>query len=186
MKLARFSLENRGMKRMLLFLILLAGCSGDGGGPTEPRPPQSNANINGFWSGTAVSESARGTCLADGFQPVTVAVDWTIRHTGDTFTATEVQNNARVCAYTGTVRGNRVDFRFDLSRSQGVCGLQNLACAGLRPVRIELSTSRSEMVGIVDGNRMTITSNMVWRATDRDTGNLIGDYEVRGRQEISR
>jgi hypothetical protein len=178
------------MKRMSLFplliLALLTGC-GDGGGrgPTEPSP-RPDVNINGFWTGTASSLTARGTCLADSFLPVTVAVDWSIRQTGDSFTATEVLNGAQVCAFTGTVRGDRVTFRPDLSRSQGVCGLQNLACSGLRPVQIELSTSRSGMIGVVDGNRMTITSTTVWRAFDRETGNSLGDYEVAGRQELTR
>lgn len=178
------------MKRMSLFpllaLILLTGCDADGGrGPTEPRPGP-DVNINGFWTGTASSLSARGTCLAGEFEPITVAADWSIRQTGSTFTATQVLNGAQVCAFTGTVRGDRVDFRPDLGRSQGVCGLQNLACPGLRPVQIELSTSRSDMIGDVDGNRMTITSIMVWRAFDRDTGNFLGEYEVRGRQDLTR
>jgi hypothetical protein len=170
----------------LLILTLLTGC-GDGGGrgPTDP-PPRPDVNINGFWTGTASSISARGTCLAESFLPVAVAVDWTIRQTGSSFTATEVLNGAQVCAFTGTVRGDRVTFEPDLARSQGTCGLQNLACSGLRPVRIELSTSRSDMIGVVDGNRMTITSTMVWRATDRDSGNSLGDHEVSGRQELTR
>lgn len=171
----------------LLILTLLPGCSDGAGSPTEPEPtPQPTANINGFWSGTAASLSARGTCLAGEFLPVTVAVDWSIRQTGTSFTATEVLNGVQVCAFTGTVRGDRVTFEPDLARSQGVCGAQNLACPGLRPVRIELSTARSDMVGIVDGNRMTITSTMVWRAFDRDTGNSLGDYEVSGRQDLTR
>lgn len=175
------------MKRTFLFplsiLALLAGCYG--GGPSEPSP-RPDVNIDGFWTGTASSLTARGTCLAESFLPVTVAVDWTIRQTGGSFTATEVKNGAQVCAFTGTVRGDTVDFRPDLSRSQGVCGHQDLACTGLRPVRIELSTSRSDMIGVVDGNRMTITSRMVWRAVDRETGNSLGDYEVFGRQELTR
>ena len=171
---------------MLLLLVFLAACSDGGGSPTEPPPPQNNANVNGFWSGVANSTSADGTCLADDFVPFTVTVDWTIRQTGSTFTATEVLNNAQVCAFTGTVRGNSVDFRFDLPRSQGICGAQNLACTGLRPVRIELSTSRTTMTGQVNGNRMTIESNLVWDAFDGQTGNRLGDYEVRGRQELLR
>lgn len=174
---------------MLLFplLILAASCYGDGGGgsPTEPTP-RPNANIDGFWTGVASSLSARGTCLAQDFLPVTLTVDWTIRQTGSSFTATEILNNAQVCAFTGTVRGNSVEFRPDLSRSQSVCGVQNLACSGLRPVRIELSTSRSTLTGVVNGNRMTLTSNMVWQAVESNTGNSLGDYEVSGRQELVR
>lgn len=179
------------MKRMLLFplltLALLAGCDGGGGGPTEPTPtPRPNANVQGVWTGTASSLSARGTCLAESFQPVTVTVIWTIQQTGSAVIAVEVLNNAQLCAFTGTVRGDTVTFLPDLPRSQGVCSLQNLACTGLRPVRIELSTSRSTMTGVVDGNRMTITSNTVWRAFDGNTGNSLGDYEVTGRQDLQR
>ncbi|HWM92080.1 MAG TPA: hypothetical protein VN493_15050 [Thermoanaerobaculia bacterium] len=178
------------MKRMLLsplLVLALAGCDSEGGGgPTEPTPPP-NVNIQGVWTGTANSLSARGTCLADSFLPVTVAVVWTIQRTGDaSYTATEVQNNAQVCAFTATVRGDTVTFQPDLARSQGVCGVQNLACTGTRPVRIELSTSRSTMTGVVDGNRMTITSARVWLATDTNTGNSLGEYEVSGRQDLQR
>jgi hypothetical protein len=115
-----------------------------------------------------------------------VAVDWTIRQTGRSFTATEVLNGAQVCAFTGTVQGDRVTFLPDLPASQGTCGLQNLACSGLRPVRIELNTSRFDMTGIVSGNRMTLASAMVWRAVDVNTGNSLGDYEVSGRQDLTR
>ncbi len=171
----------------LLILALLAGCDGGGGGPTEPTPsPSPNVNVQGVWIGTASSLSARGTCLADSFLPVTVPAVWTIQQTGASVTATEVLNNAQVCGFTGTVRGNTVELRPDPSRSQTVCSLQNLACTGPRPVRIELNASRTTVVGIVDGNRMTITSNAVWRAVDVNTGNTLGDYEVAGRQELTR
>jgi len=171
----------------LLVLALLAGCGDGGGGPTEPTPtPSPNANVQGVWAGTASSLSARGTCLADSFLPVTVTVVWTIQQTGASVTATEVLNNAQVCGFTGTVRGNTVEFRPDPSRSQTVCSVQNLACAGARPVRIELNTSRTSVLGAVDGNRMTITSNTVWRAVEVSTDNTLGDYEVSGRQELTR
>ena len=180
------------MKRMLLFplliLTLLVGCGDDGGGsPTEPTPtPAPNANVQGVWIGTASSLSARGTCLADAFQPFTASAVWTIQQTGSSVTATQVLNNAQVCGFTGTVRGNTVDFQPDLSISQTVCSLQNLSCPGPRPVRITLSTSQTTTVGVVSGNRMTITSNSVWQAVDVNTGNSLGQYEVSGRQELTR
>ena len=179
------------MKRTLLFpwpiLALLAACGDGGGGPTEPTPtPQPNINVQGVWIGTASSLSARGTCLADAFQPFTVSVVWTIQQTGASVTAAQVLNNAQVCGFTGTVRGDTVEFRPDPSRSQTVCSIQNLACAGPRPVRIELISSRTTVFGAVTGNRMTITSNTVWRAVDVNTGNSLGQYEVSGRQELTR
>ena len=179
------------MKRTLfpaLFLLVLA-CDGGGGGggPTEPTPtPPPAINIQGVWTGTASSLTARGTCLADSFLPVTVTAVLTIQQTGASVTATEVLNNAQVCGYTGTVRGNTVEFVPDPSRSQAVCSVQNLACTGPRPVRIELNTSLTTAIGAVDGNRMTITSNTVWRAIDVNTGNTLGNYEISGRQELAR
>lgn len=178
------------MRRTSLFplLILLATC-GDGGGagPTEPTPtPPPTVNIQGVWSGTASSLSARGTCLADSFLPVTVAAVWTFQQIGSSITATEVLNNAQVCGFTGTVRGSTVELQHDPSRSQAVCSVQNLACPGPRPVRIELIPSRTTVFGTVSGNRMTITSNTVWRATDVNSGNSLGDYEVTARQELAR
>lgn len=172
----------------LFFLVLLAGCDdGGGGSPTEPTPtPSPNVNVQGAWAGTAASLSARGTCLADSFLPVTVTAVWTIQQTGASITAVQVLNNSQVCAFTGTVSGNTVDFRPDPSRSQTVCSVQNLACPGPRPVRIELNDSRTTAIGVVDGNRMTITSNTAWRAVEVNTGNSLGDYEVTGRQELTR
>lgn len=179
------------MKKALLvspLLLALLACSDDGGGgPTEPTPtPNPNVNINGSWAGTASALTARGTCLADSFLPFTVAVNWTIRQTGASFTATELLNGAQLCAFTGTVQGDRVTFRPDLPRSQATCGVQNLACSGLRPVRIELNTSRTEMTGVVGGNRMTLTSTAVWQVFDSNTGNSLGDYEISGRQDLTR
>ena len=172
----------------LLILALLAGCDGGGGsGPTEPTPtPPPNVNVQGVWIGTASSLSARGTCLADAFLPVTVPAVWTIQQTGASITAVEVLNTAQVCGFTGTVRGNTVELQLDPLRSQAVCSVQNLACPGPRPVRIELIASRTTMVGAVGGNRMTITSNTVWRAVEVNTGNSLGDYEVSGRQDLTR
>ncbi|HEY0783257.1 MAG TPA: hypothetical protein VGE98_12430, partial [Thermoanaerobaculia bacterium] len=44
---------------------------GGGGGPTAPPP---TAMIQGIWTGTAASVSASGTCLANDFHPIPVAV----------------------------------------------------------------------------------------------------------------
>lgn len=168
-----------------LSLLVACGGGGGGGGPTAP-PPEPNANIQGTWSGTASTVSARGTCLADVFQPVTVPVVWTIRQTGASVTATEVLNNAQVCAFTGTVRGSSVTFAPDLRNSDAFCSVQNLACPGPRAVRIELRTSASTFLGTVDANRMRIDTLSVWRVTETSTGNTLGDYELTGRQDLQR
>jgi hypothetical protein len=150
----------------LLSLTLFAACDGGGGsGPTSP-PPVPNANVQGVWAGIASTVSARGTCLADAFQPVSVPVVWTIRQTGASVTAREVLNNAQACDFTGTVHGS--------------------SCPGPRAVRIELRTSASIFTGSVDANRMRIDSLAVWRVTETSTGNTLGDYELTGRQDLVR
>jgi hypothetical protein len=178
------------MKRIvfpLSLLLVLAACGGGGGGsgPTEP-PPVVNVNVQGTWSGTASTVSARGTCLADGFLPVTVPVVWTMRQNGTAVVAVEGLNNAQVCAFTGTVRGSTVTFLLDTRNSDGRCSVQNLACSGSRAVQIELLTGATTFTGTVDGNRMRIDSLSVWRVTETSTGNNLGEYQVTGRQDIQR
>ena len=65
---------------------------------------------NGTWSGTASTVSARGTCLAEGFLPVTVPVIWTMRQNGTSVVGVEQLNVAQTCTFSGTVRGNTVSF----------------------------------------------------------------------------
>jgi len=176
----------RKLLSLLLILALCAACDGGGGsGPTSP-PPAPNANIQGVWAGIASTVSARGTCLADAFQPVSVPVVWTIRQTGASVTAREVLNNALACDFTGTVHGSSVTFSPDLRTSDALCSTQNLACPGPRAVRIELRTSVSLFTGSVDANRMRIDSLAVWRVTETSTGNTLGDYELTGRQDLVR
>jgi hypothetical protein len=178
------------MKRIvpaLCLLPLLAACGGGGGngGPTEP-PPVVNVNVQGTWAGTASTLSARGTCLADGFLPVTVPVIWTMRQSGTAVVALEGLNNAQTCAFTGTVRGSTVTFLPDTRNSDSRCSVQSLACSGSRAVRIDLLTGATTFIGTVDGNRMRIDSLSVWRVTETSTGNNLGEYQVTGRQDIQR
>lgn len=178
------------MKRLLSVLaalLILASCGGGGGygGPTEP-PPVPNANVQGTWSGTASTVSAQGTCLAEGFLPVTVPVIWTMRQNGSAVVAVEELNFAQTCTFTGTVRGNSVAFVLEARSSEGACSVQNLACAGPRAVRIELLPGSSTFTGTVDGNRMRIDSVSVWRVTETSTDNNLGEYRVTGRQDLQR
>jgi predicted small lipoprotein YifL len=181
------------MKRLLsspsllvILLLVLAACGGGGsGGPTEP-PPEANVNVQGTWVGTASTVSARGTCLAEGFLPVSVPVVWTMRQSGVAVVAVEGLNNAQVCAFTGTVRGSTVTFLPNVQNSDGRCSLQNLACSGPRAVRIDLLTGPTTFTGTVNGNRMRIDSLSVWRVTETSTGNVLGEYQVTGRQDLQR
>ena len=178
------------MRRSLLTLaalLVLAACGGGGGGggPTEP-PPVPNANVQGTWVGTAATISARGTCLAEGFLPVTVPVIWTMRQSGTSVVAVEQLNAAQTCAFTGTVRGNTLTLALDTRNSEGGCSHQNLACAGTRAVEIELVPASTTFTGTVDVNRMRIDSVSGWRVTETSTGNNLGEYQVTGRQDLQR
>jgi hypothetical protein len=171
----------------LAALLILAACGGGGGGsgPTEP-PPVPNANVQGTWVGTASTVSARGTCLEEGFLPVSVPVVWTMRQNGSAVVAVEDLNAALACTFTGTVRGNSVAFTLEARSSDGRCSVQNLACTGPRAVQIELIPGSTTFTGTVDGNRMRIDSLSVWRVTETSTGNNLGEYRVTGRQDLQR
>lgn len=177
----------RKLPYSLAALLVLVACGGGGGGsgPTEP-PPVPNANVQGTWSGTASTVSARGTCLAEGFLPVTVPVIWTMRQNGTSVVAVEQLNAAQTCTFTGTVRGNTVAFALDARVSEGTCSRQNLACAGTRAVEIELLPGSTTFSGTVNGNSMRIDSVTAWRVTETSTGNSLGEYQVTGRQDLQR
>ena len=95
--------------------------SGSGGGPTTPTP---NAMIQGIWTGTAASTSASGTCLANDFHPIPVAVRWQFVQNGTSFTGTEVVNDAQVCTYHGTISGTTVTFLADANNASAFCTTQ--------------------------------------------------------------
>ncbi|MES1242409.1 MAG: hypothetical protein ABUT39_12380 [Acidobacteriota bacterium] len=177
----------KGFLSPLAALLLLAACDGGGGGSGPTEPPQvPNANVQGTWSGTASTVSARGTCLAEGFLPVTVPVIWTMRQSGTSVVAVEQLNGAQTCAFTGTVHGNSLALALDSRNSEGTCSQQNLACAGTRAVEIELVPAATTFTGTVDGNRMRIDSLSDWRVTETSTGNNLGEYQVTGRQDLQR
>ncbi len=167
--------------------LLLASCNDEGGGPTAP-PPQSNVNIQGIWTGTASTVTGRGTCLENSFQPVTVTVVWDFRQTGAAVTATEIQNQARRCRFTGTVSGSSVTLLPDLRNSDTSCGLQNVACSvpTFRPVRIELLPTRSTQGGGAANNRMTLNGNLIWDVFDSSSGQDLGEFSITTRQELQK
>lgn len=171
----------------LAAVLLVAGCDGDDGGPTAP-PPQNNVNIQGIWTGTLTTISARGTCLENSFLPVTIPVVWDIRQNGTAVTATEIQNQAQRCRFTGTVSGSSVTFVPDLPNSDAICRLQNVACSvpTFRPVRIELLGPRSTQSGGVSNNRMTLNGSLVWDVFDSSSGQDLGELTVTSRQDLQK
>lgn len=173
---------------LAMALLLLSGCDGGGGGPTAP-PPQANVNIQGIWTGTATTVSGRGTCLENSFQPVTVPVVWDIRQSGTAVTATEIQNQAQRCRFTGTVSGSSVTLVPDLPNSDLSCRLQNVACSipTFRPVRIELLQARSSQVGgVTNNNRMSLNGNFIWDVFDASSGQDLGELAVTTRQDLQK
>lgn len=171
----------------LLLVGSITGCNDEGGGPTAP-PPQSNVNIQGIWTGTASTVTGRGTCLENSFQPVTVTVVWDIRQTGTAVTATEIQNQAQRCRFTGTVSGSSVTLVPDLPGSDATCRLQNVACSvpTFRTVRIELLQNRSSQSGAVANNRMTLNGNFIWDVFDSSSDQDLGEFNITTRQELQK
>jgi hypothetical protein len=174
---------------LLVLAVLSSGCGGSGGGgPRSPTDPGGGvASIQGRWLGTATSLSASGTCLADNFQPLTVPARWVIQQQGTTFTANQTLNNGITCPFRGTVTGSTVTF-FPETGGPASCTVQTLACrsAPQRLLRMELSTSEAFLVGTVSGDRMTTSGTSTWRVTDARTGQFVGNFVVRGAQELAR
>ena len=161
------------------------GGGGGGGGPTEPSPPIA---IQGTWGGTATSQTGTGTCLAETFQGLTVPARWAITQTGAAFTGQQTLNNVITCPFRGTVSGSTVTF-FPDTTGPAFCTVQNATCgtgANRRTVRMELRLDRAIQTGTVVGNRMSTTSTAVFRVFDSRTGQSLGEYEVRGVQELER
>lgn len=171
-----------------LLSMSLSSCGGGGGGggtPTTPSNPP--VSIQGTWVGTATSVSASGTCLADGFRSLTVPLKWVIQQNGATFTGQQTLNNVVTCPFRGTVNGAEVTFLADAG-GPAVCTVQTIFCSNAprRTLRIELRTDRAIQTGTVAGNRMSASGSAVWQVTDAQTGQAVGDYEVRGSQDAQK
>jgi len=169
-----------------LFLAAGLSCSGGGSGPSEPPAP--SVSIQGIWTGTATSVSASGTCLADNFHPATVPVRWEITQSGADFIGTQTLNNAITCPFFGTVSGSTVLFFPLASSSTPACTVQSVVCPSNpgRVLKIELHTDRTLQTATVTGNRMSASGSAVWRVTDVQTGQLIGEYTVQGTQSLQK
>jgi len=171
-------------------LVLATGilsCSGGGGGtPSEPSNP--TVSIQGLWVGTATSLSASGTCLADNFHPLTVPVRWEIAQSGSVFSAQQTLNNAVVCPFSGTVSGATVTFLAQPSSTTPACTVQSVVCPDNpgRVLNMELQLTQSLQTATVSGNKMSPTGTAVWRVTDAQTGQLIGEYRVQGTQSLQK
>lgn len=169
--------------------VVVASCGGgggeSGGSPTAPVPA---AQVGGTWSGTAEAHAASGTCLADGFTPLTVPVRWVISQAGATFTADETLNNRVTCPFRGSIVGSVVTFFGDPARGGADCWVQKIFCPQppFRPIRTELQTDRALITMTVSGNRMSGAGTSVWRVFDANTGELLGEFRVESRQELTR
>lgn len=172
---------------VLITGILSCGGSGSGGGtPSEPSNP--TVSIQGLWLGTATSLSASGTCLADNFHPSTVPVRWEIAQSGSVFTAQQTLNGAVVCPFSGTVSGSTVTFLAQPSDTTQACTVQSVVCPDnpSRVLTMELQLAQSLQTATVSGNKMSPSGTAVWRVTDAQTGQLIGEYRVQETQSLQK
>ncbi len=182
--------DRRPLLLLATFLVLATGilsCSGGSGGtPSEPSNP--TVSIQGVWVGTATSLSASGTCLAANFHPVTVPVRWEIAQNGSAFSAQETLNNAAACPFTGTVNGSMVTFLALPSSTTPACTVQSVVCPDNpgRVLTMELQLNQSLLTATVSGNKMSPAGTAVWRVTDSQTGQLIGEYDVQGTQSLQK
>lgn len=155
----------------------------------EPPPdePPTGGNLQGTWVGTATSLSASGTCLAENFHPLTVSARWAIQQNGSSFTGQLTLNNAITCPFKGTVQGSSATFFADVGGAS-FCTVQARPCPGApeRPLRLELRLNLPVQVGTINGNRMTATGTSTWRVTDLQTGQVLGDFKVTGRQDLQK
>jgi hypothetical protein len=170
---------------MLLQFFISCGGNGGGGGSSPTEPPNPSASIQGTWIGTATSVSASGTCLARDFRPLTVPAKWVIQQSGATFTGQQTLNNVITCPFRGTLSGSSVSF-FPEAGGSTFCSMQTIVCSSEpgRVLRMELRTDRSVQVGAVAGDRISASGSSTWRITVAQTGQIVGDYEVRGTQEL--
>jgi hypothetical protein len=171
----------------LLSLAPLACSSGSGGdsGPTAPTP---TAMIQGTWAGTGSSVSASGTCLANDFHPIPVAVRWQFVQNGTTFTGTETVNNAQVCTYHGTISGNTVTFLVDANNVASYCTTQTTFCSPTpgRLLRLDLQTAMPVLTTTVAGTQMSGSGTTTWNVTDLTSNSSLGTYAVNGTQSLTK
>ena len=183
------------MHRVLVSLALcffpfasLACSSSDSSnsGPTGPSVP--TASLQGTWEGTATSESVSGTCLAANFTPLTVSVRWVFQQSGNSFTGQQTLNSLLTCPFRGTVSGNTATFFVPQSGGPGFCRTQVIPCPNdpFTQVRIELPPEDPAMTATISGNTMTGVSVARWRATNANTGQPLGTYEARSRQNLTK
>jgi hypothetical protein len=170
-------------------LPLLSACSGSDGSSNGPTGPgTSNASLEGTWVGTSTSESATGTCLANNFSPITVPARWVFRQTGSSFTADLTLNGLVTCPFRGSVSGNSVTVFPATSGGAPFCLVLTASCSGSPPrqVRGQLRTDLTILTATVSGNRMTGSGTSVFTIVDVQTGQSLGEYQVRSSQTLAK
>jgi len=182
--------DRRTLLLFTTFLILATGilsCSGSvGGTPSEPSNP--TVSLQGVWVGTATSLSASGTCLADNFHSLTVPARWEISQSGSDFVGLQTLNNAVTCPFSGAVNGSMATFLALPSSTTPACTVQSVVCPNNpgRVLTMEFQISQSLQTATVSGNKMSSSGTAVWRVTDVQTGQLIGEYRVQGTQSLQK
>jgi len=132
--------------------------------------------------------SASGTCLANDFHPIPVAVRWQFTQNGTSFTGTQTVNSVVTCSFHGTISGNTVTFLADATNQPAGCIAQTLFCSPTpgRLLKLDLQTNLAVLTTTVSGTHMSGSGTATWKVTDVTSGTSVGTYAVNGTQDLQK